>query len=206
MLEENDLHLYGIAQKSAIIKFPIRSSFLILEMAIHLLLLLFLSSNCVILAVLKCSEVIRFRISHKDCRLHSFFLRQHAREINVDKSWSIDDLFNEESNSLQSYSVSDPVKSVRSKSSPPQVKSRTKRNVKKSFLSPTIEYFATCISGMEKVLANEVKTLTGVDEASIRIGKSGVHYKGNQVTNLNNATFAPQRIMQVIYSLVDWNG
>ena len=79
-----------------------------------------------------------------------------------------------------------------------------KRSMKRA---AQVEFFATCISGMEKVLLEEIKALTDVDPSSIRIGKSGVHYSGSMVAYY--ALFSLLLLLNSKYSItpvVDWNG
>lgn len=48
---------------------------------------------------------------------------------------------------------------------------------------PVIDYFATTITGMEKVLRSEIESLDDVQRSSIALGKSGVSYRGSIVSS-----------------------
>lgn len=105
-------------------------------------------------------------------------------------TWSVDELFNDhnnhdgDNNNKESFKSNSKLntKPIRAQySDKPSRKTITigKRSMKRN---TQIEFFATCISGMEKTLLEEIKALTDVDASSIRIGKSGVHYSGSMVT------------------------
>lgn len=108
--------------------------------------------------------------------------------------WSVEELFNDDADvgsnkderktrTFTSNSRShSPLPRAQNGDKPSRAPSNTgKRAMKRN---AQVEFFATCISGMEKILLEEIKALTEVDPSSIRIGKSGVHYSGSMVIHV----------------------
>lgn len=105
--------------------------------------------------------------------------------------WSVEEFFNDDADvgsnkderkttrSTSNSRSHSPLPRAQNSAKPTRASINTgKRAMKRN---AQVEFFATCISGMEKILLEEIKALTEVDPSSIRIGKSGVHYSGSMV-------------------------
>eukprot|EP01036_Dinobryon_divergens_P028386 gene28386-37320_t len=132
--------------------------------------------------------------------------------------WSVEEFFNDDADvgsnkderkttrSTSNSRSHSPLPRAQNSAKPTRASINTgKRAMKRN---AQVEFFATCISGMEKILLEEIKALTEVDPSSIRIGKSGVHYSGSMLTGIDSLLWlrTSLRVMERLAETESING